>query len=208
MKSFNVRPKSPNPISKDRDNVLSFKKKAPMLPEEIEKLTDGAKASLNKDPTIFEKKMKRLKKTLIKKGYTDNIRGEVYKSMMVSLLDIIPLAERMYFEKKTESSAYSLNALTNQLREIMNDLSAIENGAQQTEHINKLINNSFQHLTNNLIELLLNTQNDIANLKIDNTKSLKKYTKDKMQRLGKDFAMYAQEVMLKTNSDIQQYLTE
>lgn len=105
---------------------------------------------------IFDKEVDQLKKNI---SQMDGVK-EFYLKTLIMLIDLIPIAEAKYREFSGERTAYALNALISQAREIIHDIKA---DSQQRNIILK-----------NVQDVIFPIFVDIGQNLIDNSYSLKK----------------------------------
>lgn len=194
--------------------VIPFKKNAEgtfELDSGIKKQVNKAVAVMGDDkkPTAFARQMKSLKKQVSTKVETYNsnrVREATYRALQSALLDMLPLAHQKYLETKSESSAYAWNALQNSLKEVQNDLDALNGGEEQADRIYQIVGQAFQGITNNLIEILLSAQAEVNDSKASSVKELKKEIRAKYERIGRDSGQFMQETLKMVQSRVNDYL--
>lgn len=84
---------------------------------------------------------------------TDKIQQSMLQTTLAMILELIPVAEKIYRIKKSENAAYALNALINQSREIVVDLKLAKDVTGQVTYIrNEVLTPVFIAFTQTLID--------------------------------------------------------
>lgn len=111
-------------------------------PARVKKKTTGtALAKLNKQTALLKKASttfglpaKQLY-AMIQEGQTDQAIIMFQRQMMATILRLIPIAEKQYRREKKEHTAYALNSLVSQARELAADIQSSADRAQVAEII-------------------------------------------------------------------------
>lgn len=211
--------RAPKPASKSKENNIERKRK-PSPDLDLEEL-EGKQADLIKElvgdegqddgqakSDRFAREFKKLRK---KVGATndhfnaESVNIEMLRAMLTMMLDIIPLAEQVFRKSKKESSAYALNALVNQARELSTDLRMSKDVEGQAAFIrDMIINPVFKMFAQQLIAETINIKNSI-DTNVDNRKHAKRVKQD-VDDMARALGKYLTESVMKLYADIDNYL--
>lgn len=155
----------------------------------------------------FEKKFKTLSAQL----RTDDdipveaLNRDMLRVMLSMVLHLIPIAERLFKTKRSESTAYALNALLNQARELSLDLKLAKDITSQAEFIKtSLLLPVFTSFTQLLIQEIFALKNTIdTEVSPKQGKALKKQVDTMARTLG----TFQTEMLNKISDDIDSFLT-
>lgn len=151
----------------DTDFEKALKKKAKKRSKEskeepkkkskkIKKLEKKLKKT-NALASLFGKDSLKIQK-LLEKNENDNAIILANRAMLQSVLDLIPLAEQDYRERRTDRSVYALNALLSQARELISDIQAAND---KTIVIDRIIFDILQPQIINLANQLINSNYEL-----------------------------------------------
>lgn len=161
--------------------------------------TDGRSGGGGKAVTQTEKKVEALMSAFhqefadIKKMFgaeaedfqNDKSSIAMMRAMLAMTVDLIPVAEKAYRDKPNNFNASALANLTNQARELQNDIRNLQNLEQQIEHINR--------------EIMQPGVRQMANFMISETFKLKKELGFYVKRASVRRLLYAHVDALATN---------
>lgn len=114
-----------NKVKTKRKEAVKSNKLVKTIQQSLEDTEDGEDVSLS----VFEDAFKELKKTLSAGNADINLDMSTpafLRATLLTLTDLIPIAERTFRKTHKETSAYAFTALINQAREIQNDLRITE----------------------------------------------------------------------------------
>lgn len=156
----------------------------------------------------FAREFKKLRK---KAGATndhfnaENLNIEMLRAMLVMMLDIIPLAEQVFRKSKKESSAYALNALVNQARELSVDLRMAKDVEGQSLFIkDSILNPIFKVFAQHLIQEMIFLKNDV-DTHVSSRKEGKRI-KESLDKTTRSLGSFLTESVTKIHANIDDYL--
>lgn len=156
----------------------------------------------------FAKEFKKLRKKVGSENEhfnADNSHIEMLRAMQSMLIDIIPLAEQVFRKSKKESSAYALNALLNQAREISTDLKMSKDFDGQANFIKEMILNPvFKVFAQHLIAENIYLKNEI-DTHVSNRKEAKRI-KEAVDKMARSLGRFLTESVIKIHEDVDNYL--
>lgn len=193
---------------KRRDNLdlEDLQEKQDELVTELMEMTEEEEGQVKSDR--FAKEFKKLRKKVGASNdhfNAENTNAEMLRAMLTMMLDIIPLAEQTFRKSKKESSAYALNALVNQARELSTDLRMAKDVEGQAAFIkDMIINPIFKVFAQQLITQMLNVKNTV-DTHVSNPKRARK-VKEHVDKMGRELGKFLTESVVKMHSDIDNYL--
>lgn len=181
--------------------------------EDIEEMfgEDGEDLSDRKVKKVFERQFKQLRRDLDASNTTMNASHSsrlMTRAMLAMVVDLIPVAEQAYRESKKEQSAYALNALVNQARELATDLKMMQDVEGQAEFIrDKLITPIFMSMTQQILASMMSLKNtidtELGNKAPKTSRRVKTEIDNNLRALGS----FLEESNKKMGSDIERYLS-
>jgi hypothetical protein len=110
---------------------------------------------INKSVSLFQKDYHDIKKIIGPEALdynNDKATIAILRSMLNMLVSLIPLAEQNYKQYSNERSAYAINALVSQTRELLTDIKNAQNTEQQIDYItNEIVSLHLKLILNNII---------------------------------------------------------
>jgi hypothetical protein len=167
------------------------------------RLSNGSRSSITDDErtatyniSVFRKHLKKIKKGGVE---GEKLNSVILKSMLSTILDLIPIAEENYRKNMYNKSEYALNIYYNQAREIINDLRAIEDFETHASRITEVVSEHIRLILQNLIDEVYKLRaNLIAELNLENSIKEKDVLNNAMKRFVENHGRYLNE----TNSAI------
>lgn len=193
---------------KRRDNLdlEDLQEKQDELVSELMEMTEEEEGQAKSDR--FAKEFKKLRKKVGAGNdhfNAENANTEMLRAMLTMMLDIIPLAEQTFRKSKKESSAYALNALVNQARELSTDLRMSKDVEGQALFIKDLIITPiFKVFAQQLISETLNVKNTV-DTHVSNPKRARKVKED-VDKMARNLGKFLTESVTKMYADVDNYL--
>ena len=206
--------------NKDRERKVAKAAKVVDVPWEVDELEEKKDALIaeltDETPEAdgqaasdrFAKEFKKLRK---KAGATndhfnaENLNIEMLRAMLVMMLDIIPLAEQVFRKSKKESSAYALNALVNQARELSVDLRMAKDVEGQSLFIkDSILNPIFKSFAQHLLHETIYLKNDV-DTHVSSSKESRRI-KESVDKLTRSLGTFLTESVTKIHTNIDDYL--
>jgi len=122
-------------------------------PEDLEK-----QEKIEKEIVRLNKRYRNLSKGLKTVDTDAQTNIKVLKYCFKSTINLLPMAEEIYIRYKNERAAYAYNALTNQARELMNDIRMLSSNDKTIEYVLQAVflptlKLVLQHITNDFSDL-------------------------------------------------------
>jgi hypothetical protein len=193
---------------KRRDNLdlEELQEKQDELVNDLMEMTEEEEGQVKSDR--FAKEFKKLRKKVGAGNdhfNAENANTEMLRAMLTMMLDIIPLAEQTFRKSKKESSAYALNALVNQARELSTDLRMSKDVEGQALFIKDLIITPiFKVFAQQLISETLNVKNTV-DTHVSNPKRARKVKED-VDKMARNLGKFLTESVTKMYADVDNYL--
>ena len=163
----------------------------------------NVEARTEKFLTTFQEDSLRIRK-LLQQGQNDNAISLFQKSTLSTIIDLITIAERQYRKKKVESSAYALNSLISQARELIADLEARHDRLNMASNITReVLQPQFMRMASNIINTLHNTKRSIEPY-VKNEKAVN----DKVDEAARSIALFLEELFVDTQVKIEAKMSE
>lgn len=180
-----------------KENKRKSKEKVKELEEKLQQ-TNSLNALFGKDSLDIQ--------DLLENRENDNAITLARKAMLQMSLDLIPLAEQDYRDRRTDRAVYALNALLSQVRELIADIQA---DSDRTEVINRIIVNTLQPNILLLGNQLVGTTFELRRrLEEHIEKGSRKAVKQILEDTSKDLGAFAQGLFNDLKDKITKELSE
>lgn len=202
-----------------RERVKKKKSSAPLLLEDKRSKTGIERIKKKRSKKILSldqqnKKLKKLGSTfgvkakevydLIQKGDMDKAIVTFQRQMLATLMRLIPMAEKEYRKYKKEYTAYALNSLISQARELTSDIQASDDRARLA---NTLVMDVVKPAFQQSVQEMINTHYSLK-MKLKSKVKNPDLVEDAIDGCAKDIAQYMNEVFRTTAEQIKQSLTK
>lgn len=168
------------------------------------KLSEGDKKRLAR----FKKDFRKLREQVgpeAKDLRSDLTQKAMYRAMLSAVLQMIPIAEETFLEKRSESATYAVNSLFNQCKDLATALRNLDDLEEQADYIaSRIIHPTMVQFTQNLLTLIINIKGKVDNQNLDPKKS--KQIKDSLDNALKAQAAYMNESQRALSHRIKSYL--
>lgn len=167
--------------------------------------SDGIEAEVS----IFEEEMEAIREMVSAKSDDFNAEAAnkmLLRSMLMTVLDIIPIAERAFRATSKENAAYAVNALINQAREISTDLKMAGDVENQSRFIKEsIIDPMYKAIAQNMLQELLSLKS-VIDTELSNKPKTAKTIKRSVDSTLRTIGMFMTQSSEKISSDIESYL--
>jgi uncharacterized protein YehS (DUF1456 family) len=196
--------------TKKQSAPLMLEDKRPKSLERIKKKRSKKILSLDQQ----NKKLKKLGSTfgvkakevydLIQKGDMDKAIVTFQRQMLATLMRLIPMAEKEYRKYKKEYTAYALNSLISQARELTSDIQASDDRARLA---NTLVMDVLKPAFQQSVQEMINTHYALK-MRIKSKVKNPDLVEDAVDNCAKEIAQFMNEVFRTTAEQIKQSLTK
>lgn len=205
-------------IDRRERRVKAKKPSVPLLEDKRQKTgLERIKKKRSKKILTLEQQERKLKKLgssfgtkakevydLIQKGDMDKAIVTFQRQMLATLMRLIPMAEKEYRKYKKEYTAYALNSLISQARELTSDIQSSDDRAKLAntlvmEVVMPAFQQSVQEMINSHYALKMRIKSKVKNPDL---------VEDAVDTCAKDIAQYMNEVFRSTAEQIKQMLTK
>lgn len=139
-------------------------------------------------------------------GLNEALQKQLYRSMLMLTLGVIPKAEAYYRKERTDRAAYALNALVSQARELVIDLRMVKDVDTQVEYIkDQILMPVFKSFTQVLLQEVFSLKNKV-DTSVTNMK-LNKAVKSEVDVLARALGTYQTNMIELIASNIDSFLT-
>jgi hypothetical protein len=187
--------------------ILGKKLSTLKLHQHDEDNEEDDKETAKKNVSIFQKRLKKIRRMRDEEGASEKLNTEILESLRDMVLDLIPIAEVNYRTFKIDKSAYALNTYVNQIREIENDLRAIEDFQTRADKIKDIVIGQFKYVLQNLMDELYKVQREMLEMVGDDHKQ-QEIVRASVKQMLKTHSQFCNQALMAINDKIDRYLVK